>query len=289
MDKHTKSLLITILGIVLMSFESLFIKVSSIDAFTFLFYASIFLFLSTNLTLIVKYKKRYFPLFKQEAKMIIVCGLFFAISNLSFIQALKDTSVANAMLIFSSVPIFSAFYLYVLYKIKTRKNTYISFVFIFIGLLIIFSSDLGKDLAALGNIFALLCACMYSLGYVLLSKHTKIDIYMVFCLSGFFGAIISSFFINSVQIDTNNLYLVILTGFLFVPTSRALIGIGVKNLEATEISLLAVLETIVAPILAWLFLANTPSRAAFIGGFIILTTLIINSLFSIKANKNKIK
>ena len=63
-------------------------------------------------------------------------------------------------------------------------------------------------------------------------------------------------------------------------------GIGTKIIPASEVSLLMIIETIMAPIWVWIFLNEVPSNYTLVGGAIILTTLIINSLYIIKLNKS---
>ena len=47
------------------------------------------------------------------------------------------------------------------------------------------------------------------------------------------------------------------------------------------------IETIMAPIWVWIFLKEVPTSNTFIGGGIILLTLILNSLYIIRISKQK--
>ena len=55
-----------------------------------------------------------------------------------------------------------------------------------------------------------------------------------------------------------------------------------KYISASEVSLLMIIETIMAPIWVWIFLNEVPSSYTFIGGSIIIVTLIINSIYTLK-------
>ncbi len=115
---HLQAILITAFGVFLMSLESLFIKLTSISAMTFSFYIGLFMILSINSTLIIKYKKNIIKEYKRSYFALICCGILFGTSNMFFISAIKTTSVANTVMIFASAPIFSALYSYVFYKQK---------------------------------------------------------------------------------------------------------------------------------------------------------------------------
>jgi drug/metabolite transporter (DMT)-like permease len=71
-------------------------------------------------------------------------------------------------------------------------------------------------------------------------------------------------------------------GLLISPISRVFLGNGAKYISASEVSLLMIIETIMAPIWVWIFLDEVPSSYTFIGGSIIIATLIINSIYTLK-------
>ncbi len=71
-------------------------------------------------------------------------------------------------------------------------------------------------------------------------------------------------------------------GLLITPISRVLLGNGTKFINASEISLLMIIETIMAIVWVWIFLKEVPSFNTFIGGGIILITLIVNSVYNLR-------
>ena len=78
--------------------------------------------------------------------------------------------------------------------------------------------------------------------------------------------------------------IVMFMGLIISSFSRVLIGNGAKDISASEVSLLMLIETIMAPIWVWIFLNEIPTIYTFIGGSVIILTLIINSLYSLKNN-----
>mgnify|MGYP000560208664 CR=1 FL=1 len=76
-------------------------------------------------------------------------------------------------------------------------------------------------------------------------------------------------------------------GLLITPISRVLIGNGTKFINASEVSLLMIIEAIMAPIWVWIFLKEIPSFNTFVGGSIILITLIFNSLYNLRKKEIK--
>ncbi|RXJ77084.1 EamA family transporter [Arcobacter sp. F155] len=285
-NSYIFALLITMLGVVLMSVETLLIKLTNISGVTYSFYIGILMFISLNAVLLKDGFNNTLNLYKDNLKIILISGLLMGFANMFFINSVKHTTIANAVIIISSSPLFATLFAYLFYKEKPQKNIFIATIFIFVGLLIIFSQQLsGGNL--FGDILALLCAMSFSLNFVVMSKHTGVNRFAVLAFAGVCITVMSLFFIESYEVDTTSLYILLVAGLLVSPFSRIFVLIGTKTLPASEISLLTILETILAPIWAFIFLNEIPVMNTIWGGLIILATLIINSLYIIKISKNK--
>lgn len=281
MSNNVKGLGITSLGVFIMSLESLFIRFTTIDSITFSFYLGIFMFVSMSATLLIKQREVIKDIRKNSFSILVFCAILMASSNIFFISAIKSTSVANVVLIFGTSALFSSFFAYLLYKERISRNIIVASFFMFIGLFIIFSDSLGVG-NLLGNIYALLCTSTFSFSFVLLAKYTKISRVVLTALTGLFLSLITIILTDSIIIDMNNFLIIAIMGLLITPISRVLIGNGTKYINASEVSLLMIIETIMAPIWVWLFLKEIPSSNTFIGGSIIIATLVINSLYTLR-------
>lgn len=284
MNTHLKAILITASGVLLMSLESLFIKLTSIEAMTFSFYIGIFMMLSINSILLFKHKTNIILEYKKSYFAVIVCGILFGTSNMFFISAIKTTTVANTVMIFASAPIFSALYSYIFYKQKSKKNIFIASFFIFLGLFIIFSSQLEAG-DFIGNVYALICVNLFALAFVVLAQYKDANRFVITSVAGLTAFSLSSFFVNDFYINQNTLFILLGAGLIISPISRVLMGIGTKTLIASEVSLLMIIETIMAPIWVWIFLHEVPASSTFIGGSVILLTLLLNSSYLIYSSK----
>jgi len=286
LSNSAKGLLLTSLGVFIMSLESLFIKFTNISSFLFSFYIGIFMFASMASTFLFKDFDYLKKALKTSFPFLIICSTFMAVSNIFFITAVKTTTVANVVIIFSTSALFSALIGYVIYKEKVNKNIFYASFFMFIGLFIIFNDKLEIG-SVKGNIFALLCTLLFSVSFVLLSKYKDMNRVVLTAFSGAILSIIAYFFCDELAIDFKTLMIVMIMGLLISPISRVLLGNGAKYINASEVSLLMLIETIMAPIWVWIFLDEVPSSYTFIGGSIIVITLIINSLYTLK-RENKL-
>lgn len=284
MTNNAKGLALTSLGVFIMSLESLFIKFTTISSFVFSFYIGIFMFISMFITFLFNEKAHISSTkkaFTNSFLILLVCAFLMGLSNIFFITAIKITTVANVVIIFSTAALFSALFAYLFYKEKISKNIVISSIFIFIGLFIIFNDKL--EIGSLkGNIFALLCTALFSISFVLLSKYKDMNRTILTAFAGLFLSLLAIFFCGELIIDSKTLIIVMVMGLLISPISRVLMGNGAIYISASEVSLLMIIETIMAPIWVWIFLNEVPSFYTFIGGSVIIITLIINSLYTLK-------
>ncbi|MGE0051460.1 MAG: EamA family transporter, partial [Arcobacter sp.] len=142
MSNSAKGLLLTSLGVFIMSLESLFIKFTNISSFLFSFYIGIFMFASMASTFLFKDFDYLKKALKTSFPFLLICSTFMAVSNIFFITAVKTTTVANVVIIFSTSALFSALIGYVIYKEKVNKNIFYASFFMFVGLFIIFNDKL---------------------------------------------------------------------------------------------------------------------------------------------------
>ncbi|MBY0541121.1 MAG: DMT family transporter [Arcobacteraceae bacterium] len=281
MTNNAKGLALTSLGVFIMSLESLFIKFTTVSPFLFSFYIGIFMFVSMASTLIFKKKEFIQKALKTSFPMLIVCATLMGTSNIFFITAVKTTTVANVVIIFSTAALFSALFAYLFYREKISKNIIYASFFMFVGLFIIFNDKLEIG-SIKGNIYALLCTAFFATSYVILSKYKEMNRVILTAFSGIALSCISIFFCENLAIDLKTLAIVMTMGLLISPISRVLIGNGAIYISASEVSLLMIIETMMAPIWVWIFLNEVPSKYTFIGGSIIITTLIVNSIYTLK-------
>lgn len=281
MSNSAKGIAITSLGILIMSLESLFIKFTSVSSFLFSFYIGIFMFISMATTFLFKEKAVLKKALTTNLPMMIVCAILMGTSNIFFITAVKTTTVANVVIIFSTAALFSALFAYLFYREKITKNIIVASFFMFVGLFIIFNDKL--EIGSIeGNIYALLCTAFFATSYVILSRYKEMDRFILTAFSGLSLSMIAFFFCDDLSIDFKTLAVVMIMGLLISPISRVFLGNGAKYISASEVSLLMIIETIMAPIWVWIFLDEVPSSYTFIGGSIIIATLIVNSIYTLK-------
>lgn len=281
---YAHALALTVIGVVLMSFESLLIKMTSIPAQSISFYFGLFMFASTNIMLVSKTKKGIFTIYRNEYRAILLSALFMGSSNYFFILAIKNTSVASAVFILSTAPLISALIGFVLFRTKVPLRLFVATFFVFIGLsLIVYNDWDGGNMR--GNLYAFLCVLSFSSLFSVLERYKEVSRLACIGAGGLMASLLAFLTVSIVIPDSYSLGIIFFMGFILTPISRVLIGLGTKVLPSVDVTLLTIIETVLAPVWVWLFLAEAMIPTTLLGGAIIIVTLIMYTKMANGASK----
>lgn len=280
---NKKGFVLTFLGVLFMSFETLIIKKSPLNAYTFAFFFNLFLCFSVFSYEFFKTKTTKFLIPKN--KKMLLAGILGASSNFSFIIAVKFLSVGSVIFIMSSSPLICALLSLVFFKVKTPKVIFLCAIITIFGISMVVN-DISFD-SFIGVFFTFLSLFSFSSYFVIIcSMDSSINKNTCIIYSGFLSMLISIYFADFTSIKGFE-YIIysLLMGVLITPISRVLIAMGSNYLLAAEIGLLLVLESIIAPIFAFLFLKEMLSFGTIAGGFCVICSVIIYILVNAKKEK----
>lgn len=68
---------------------------------------------------------------------------------------------------------------------------------------------------------------------------------------------------------------------LFIGAATWLLTLGPRYLTTPEVSLLILLESVLAPLLVWLVVGEFPGLIAIVGGFVVITALCVYNLLKL--------
>jgi drug/metabolite transporter (DMT)-like permease len=129
-----------------------------------------------------------------------------------------------------------------------------------------------------GDIVALIGAFFLATGFTVVRRFSSILIFPALSTSGLIMALLMLPFAQPFKISQQDFgYLVIMGGYM-VQVGTALKFLGPRYISAAKVGLILLLESILGPIWVWLVLSEHPGTRSFIGGGIILSTLLINAI-----------
>ena len=293
LSNHAKGFLITFIGVIALTPDTLLLRLAHMGGLEMTFWRGLLMAIVLFAILAVIYKGDFFKNIIAIGKTGIVISLMLVLSSISFVFGLEYASVAKVLIIIAITPmltaIFSIFYL----KEHIKFGTWVAIIISFIGILIVISDDfLQANIGGnkiLGSIFPFGAAIGMSVAFTLTRSKPHINMVPATALNGLIIAICLLPFIWPLQITASQIAPVFTIGLIILPLSFGLLALGPRYIPAPEVGLLLLLETCIGPIWVWFILDETPTTMVFIGGMIVVITLAIHAIWSLRQNRRKLR
>lgn len=285
LNEHQKGILLTAFGVICIVPDALFVRIISAEPLVIAFWRSILAGLI--IAAFVNFQDRsssYNVILKMGLKGWVYCVIL-ASTSPAFVLAVSNTSVANVVFIFASMPMFTAIFSWMLLGETISARTTITMLLVAVGLSIIaFGSTANEHAHWIGDLFALYISVAYGFAFTILRgmKATSMVpvVPIAFCGSALLIALITNPFIGFFE----NFWLYAVHG-IFIAVGTTFLTLGPRRLPAPEVSLLILLESILAPLLVWAVLDEHPGQFAILGGAIVIGALAISNFIAFRKSQ----
>ena len=215
----------------------------------------------------------------------VVSGLLFAGMMICFILALSLTTVANTLVVGSISPFVAALCGHLFLGEKVAPRTWIAMIAAIGGIVMMFFDGLTSGGWA-GNLIALCIPLGFGANVVILRKHrAAVDMVPSVLLAGIFSMFIALPFALPLSVNTSDLALLSVMGIVQLGVGLLLMMAAVRYLASAEIGLLSILEIIFGTLSVWVLIGERPTRAALIGGGIVIGALVANQIASLRQTR----
>jgi len=285
LTNQQKGSLLAFTAVVLITPDSLFIRLSHIDTWGMLFYRGAIPFVVVLLGLFMIYKMNFFKLLFSMGHAGIAYAIIFSVTNVTFIISIQNTNVANTLIMIAMAPMLSAVLAALFLKENPDKKTWITIFITFMAVTYIFydSIKLGNFF---GDIFGFFTAAGLAIGAIVVRSAKDKNLVPSAVIGKLLVAIFALFFVKNFELVETDIYIVPLMCVLCVAIPFVLITIAPRFITAAEVNLFFLLETILGPIWVWLIIKEQPSLETIQGGALIITAIAIHSYLSLKKNTN---
>lgn len=198
--------------------------------------------------------------------------LLHAAGTAAFIPALKLSSITNVALIYAASPFLAAGLAWWLIAETPSRRTVIASLVAFAGVFITVSGSFQTG-GLTGDLLALWMTLMMAAVMVLYRKRPETRVMLPAALSSVVLLPFGLAFGDVAATQASELPVLVMFGASFA-VAAATLSEGARRLPAAETALLSMLETPLAPILAWLILLEPPTSQAIAGGVLILAAAI---------------
>ena len=278
-NQSSKGILIALTGALLITPDTLFMRLSQMDVWSMLFWRGMQMgIVLVFVTLCIQnYRKNFNLIFSKTGIYIILSQ---GLGSVTFTYGIVISSVTLILLCIATSPLFAAFFSHYLLKEKINKSTVYASLFTIIGVSISVLDAHNAVNAPQGNYFVglfcgLFTAAALGLNFVLLRSNPKIPAIGATGFGGLLVGLIGILFIQKNNIFSGDLVAISISGLIILPLSFAALTYATRFTQAANVSLLMLLETVLGPVWVWLFIKETPSIQMIFGGVIVILTLLI--------------
>lgn len=210
----------------------------------------------------------------------MIGGISLVVAFAGAIFAIQSTTIANAVFLFSAAPFLSALLGWLILREPIRRTTWIAIAVAGIGMFIMVREGLAAGALA-GNIAALLSASGFATFTIALRWGKLSDMMPAVAFGGVFSAIVAAVVLaildQPLLVPTRDIAISVAMGGGVLATGMILYTLGSRSIPAAELTLLSLIEVMLAPVWAWLFLNETATGATFIGGAILFAAVAFNA------------
>ena len=214
MTNTTKGIVITALGVLIMSPDGLLLRLITEDVLTITFWRGLFYSCGMFIVLLAYYRSNILDAFLGIGKPGLLLAVLYFLGNLSFVYSISNTAVANTLFIVSTTPLFAALIAWLFLKKQVSRNTWIAIGIASSGIIIICSGETLMPNAHLGNMAGLLGAFTLASSFTVIGQNRERDLLPSFVLGGFLMAMCIQPFIAPYDTSDSNLFYLFIMGCL---------------------------------------------------------------------------
>ena len=283
---HRGAVILMIVTATLWSIAGVFTRhLDSAKGFEVTFWRSLFAAMFVMVVMLKQYGRGFVPRLRLLGKLGFLSGCMWATMYSCFMIAMTMTTVANTSIMESLAPLFTAFLAWMILRERIPARTWWAIAAACLGMGWMFAGSLSEvdQRGLLGMLIALGVPVAASVNVILMKKGGHaVDLIPAVFLGGSISALVMLPFALPLQASLHDVLLLAILGFFQLGLPCMLMVRASASLSAPEISLLCLLEVLLAPIWAWLGAGEMPAQATITGGAIVLIALILNELASMR-------
>lgn len=283
MNDYLKGLLITVIGVLIITPDSLLIRLVETDSWTIIFWRSTLSGLAIMLGLLLYYRQSFLQKIRGIGWAGLAMAFIWAFGTICFVYSIQTTLVANTLFIISTSPIFAALIAWLVLRETVSRRTWLTIGFSLVGISIIAWGSLrgGGQGSLIGDLAALGTAIAVAITFSIARHNRAISMIPAIGISSLIAGAIAFPLAAPLAEVADKALPIILLGLVVAPIGTSLMVIGPRYLPAADVSLLLLLEAILGPLWVWWMLSEYPGVYTLVGGAFVLLTLAISNVVAL--------
>lgn len=272
------------LGLILVAFAALawssggiFTRIIPSDLMTLLFWRGIFSGSAVMLFFFASEGRSALRILAGLRWPALAVACFSALGMITGIGAIRYTSVADAMVIYATVPFVTAGLAYLFIGERPSRSTLIASAVALTGVTImLLGSPWGGSM--FGKFLAVLMSLSMACFTVIMRRHREVAMLPAMGASAYLCSFVCFWFVSTLSVSTYEIGLIALFGILQNALGLILYAYGSRRVPAAEATLIAALEVPLTPFWVLVFINEVPSVPTLIGGAVVLVALFAHIL-----------
>jgi len=278
LSDNAKGILLASIGILILSPDSLLIRLIDIDLWTLMFLRGLFMGFTLLLLNFFINKKDAVQQYVKLDRFAWGIIILMTISSFFFVSSIKNTSVAHTLIIVGAAPVVAAVLGLIFLHEKVSKATWLTILVVVTGLVFVVYDDQQSSLT--GDMYAFVACLLWSTNFILARLTRMKNMVSAMSVSGFSMAVFSFPLANLSAINVEQMLLSLLLGLL-VGVAFSLITLAPRFIPAAEVAVFMPLESVFGSLLVWWFLGEYPGLISLSAGLVIIGAIMLNSYFQI--------
>ncbi len=234
-----------------------------------------------TLLFIVVIRRVNLRLHRQDALLILFCGVMLAVHWTAYFLSIRLSSVAVAVVSMCSYPVITILLEPLMHREKVRVKDLITGVTVFAGVAVLIRRFDLNDQVTQGVLLGVFSALLFSLRGIisrgLVQRHDSTLVMMYQIAAA--GLVLSpALFFFPFSFQHNDLLWTITLGVIFTAASHTLYISSLVALKAKTAGIMQALTPLYSAVFAALFIGEMPTLRTLIGGAIVLSAALYESL-----------
>ena len=281
LPEHVKGLLITGTGFLILTPDTLLVRLIATDQWTMVFWRGVLMMIALGAFLAVYYRGEAWARVRAIGWAGVAVAASSGASPFLFIASLSHTSVANTLVIVSASPLIAAIFGRMFLAETVPARTWAAIVITMGGIGVLVSGSPGGGTIN-GDIAALATAACMAGAWTIVRRARTINMVPASALSGGLSALAVAPFATPFALSGGQAGLMLLLGLFLLPAAFGLMTLGPRYIPAPEVALILLLETVLGPLWVWLVIDEEPSAHALVGGAVVISALIGHSILALR-------
>lgn len=272
-SSHRFGLMLAGGGFLLISLDSLGIRLADTESWNATFWLGVFTFAAMLVVVPLRRRKSLLRVAVEGGFPMAASAVLQAGSITFFVLAVGLTTVANTVAIIAAAPVMAALISLVAIGERTRARTWIGIIASIGGILVVVSGSLGEGRVS-GDLFAVAAIVAFASNVTLLRRFPDLSRLAVIGVGGLLLAIVSYAPAQPMEVDVESIAILAVLGAITGATGRTAVISSTRYLPAAQVGLFAPIETIAATAWAWIFLSEAPPSSTMVGGLVVVIAVV---------------